>query len=531
LEHFILEIIIRTALPETQGFAALGKLSALFRAAARLGPVFGGLDYGVLAGYFVLCGLVGWWTGRGQKNAGEYFKGGGHMPTWAVCLSILASETSALTFCAVPGLSFKTDFAYLQFVFGNLIGRLLVAFLFIPAFYTTGVTSVYEYLGLRFGPHTRGVASLFFVATRILASGVRLTIAAIIVQAVTGWEFLPCVIAFTAVTALYTVYGGIKSIIWTDVLQFFLFVGGGLLALVVLYARCGVGDLSSAMAGSGHLKVIDASFSLTKNYTLLTAAICGPILMFATHGTDQDMVQRMLTCKDGRLGSRSVVLSGLVSIPMVTLFLFIGAALYGFYHLHPDLAVKLPEKPDRIFPHFIVHELPLGLRGLVIAGVFAAAMSTTSSAIGALALVAVVDGVRRFKPGTGDPQDDLRLSRLMTAVMGALLTGVAIAFEKVDDSLLNFGLEVMTYAYGSLLGVFCLGRLTKTRGSDRGNVAALLAGVAAVLAVKFGVNRGRILIAWPWFTVIGFATTLALGALFPTRPIPSAYRGASEPPR
>jgi SSS family transporter len=490
--------------------------------------VFGGLDYAVLGGYFVLCAFVGWWTGRGQKNAGEFFKGGGAMPTWAVCLSILASETSALTFCSVPGLAYKTDFSYLQFVFGNLVGRLLVAFLFIPAFYTTGVTSVYEYLGMRFGPHTRGVASLFFVVTRILASGVRLTIAAIIVQAVTGWNFLPCVVAFTLVTVLYTVYGGIKSIIWTDVLQFFLFVGGGVLALGVILANVGASGFSSAMAGTEHLRVIQTSLGFDKNYTLLTAAIGGPILMFATHGTDQDMVQRMLTCADSRRGARSVVLSGVVSVPMVTLFLFIGAALYAFYVHHPDLRAALPEKPDRIFPHFIVHELPLGLRGLVIAGVFAAAMSTTSSAIGALALVAVVDGVRRFRPGSGDASADLRLSRVMTFVMGALLTAVAIGFQRVNDSLLNFGLEVMTYAYGSLLGIFCLGRLTRSRGCDGGNVLALAAGVTAVLAVKFGVNREKVLIAWPWFTVIGFAVTFALGAIFPTS---SAYRGASAPRR
>ncbi|HEV3029657.1 MAG TPA: sodium:solute symporter, partial [Planctomycetota bacterium] len=192
--------------------------------------MFGGLDYAVLAGYFALCAAVGWWTGRGQKNAGEFFKGGGAIPTWAVCLSILASETSALTFCAVPGQAYAGNHTYFQFVVGNLAGRLLVAFLFIPAFYIAGVTSVYEFLGLRFGPSTRGLASLLFLLTRILASGVRLTVAAIIVQAVTGWSFTWCVIAFTAVTAGYSVYGGIKSIIWTDVLQFFLFIGGAILA-------------------------------------------------------------------------------------------------------------------------------------------------------------------------------------------------------------------------------------------------------------------------------------------------------------
>jgi len=489
--------------------------------------VFGGLDYAVLSGYFVLCALVGWWTGRGQTSAGEFFKGGGAIPTWAVCLSILASETSALTFCAVPGQAFAGNHTYFQFVVGNLAGRLLVAFLFIPAFYIAGVTSVYEFLGLRFGPRTRGVASALFVVTRILASGVRLTVAAIIVRAVTGWSFTWCVVAFTVVTAAYSVYGGIKSIIWTDVVQFFLFVGGAVLALLLIWDDLGPTGFSQAVDGTGKLQVVDPSMSPAKTYTLLTALICGPILTFATHGTDQDLVQRMLTCKGSRQGSMSVVFSGLISIPMVLLFLFIGTGLYAFYLHHPDLKLLLPARQDQVFPHFIVHQLPVGVRGLVIAAVFAAAMSTTSSAIGALALVAVIDGVKRLRPGPEDPARDLRLSRIMTAVMGALLIAVAIGFEKVSKSLLDTGLEVMTYAYGALLGVFVLGRLTTSRGSDRGNVAAMLVSVATVLGVRFGVNRDHVVIAWPWFTVIGFAVTVLLGALTTS----SSYRGASAPPR
>jgi SSS family transporter len=505
------------------------KLSAARGPTATLGAVFGGLDYGVLAAYFAVCAFVGWWTGRGQTEASEFFKGGGQMPTWAVCLSILASETSALTFCAVPGMAYAGNYTYFQFVVGNLAGRLLVAFLFIPAFYTAGVTSVYEFLGIRFGPATRGVASLLFVVTRVLASGVRLTVAAIIVQAVTGWNFKACVVAFTGVTVVYTVYGGIKSIIWTDVLQFFLFIGGAVLALLLILADVGGAGFGRALEGTAKMQVIDADLDLTKTYTLLTALICGPILTFATHGTDQDLVQRMLTCKGSRQGSRSVIYSGLISLPMILLFLFIGTSLYAFYFHHPGLRAGLPARQDQIFPHFIVHQLPIGVRGLVIAAVFAAAMSTTSSAIGALALVAVIDGVRRFRPGKHDPARDLRLSRIMTGVMGALLVGVAIGFEKVSKSLLDLGLEVMTYAYGALLGVFVLGRITRTRGSDRGNVAAMLVSVAAVLAVKFGVNREKVLIAWPWFTVIGFGVTFALGALFRGPATASGYRGASAP--
>ncbi len=482
--------------------------------------MFHALDYGVLAGYFGVCAFVGWWTGRGQKDSAEYFKGGGQMPVWAVCLSILASEMSALTFCSVPGMSYTGNFTYFQFVLGNFFGRLLVAFLFIPAFYTAGITSVYEFLGLRFGPLTRGTASLLFFVTRILASGVRVTAAAIAVKAATGWPFPACVIGFTAVTVLYTVYGGIKSIIWTDVLQFFLFFGGAAFALALILGDVGGSGLQQAIADSPtrKLQVVDPTWTFyDPPYTLLTSIFGGVVFTFATHGTDQDLVQRMLTCRGSRQGSQSVILSGLISLPTVLLFLFIGTCLYAFYLHHPDLRSALPTDPvdgavrqDWIFPHFIVHQLPSGIRGLVMAAVFAAAMSTTASAIGALALVAMVDGIRRFSRRPPDERRDLALSRVMSATVSGLLIVVALVFERVSKSLLNEGLAVMTYAYGALLGVFCLGRLTRSRGSDRWNVIAMLLSVVTVVAVKIWTP-----IAWPWFTVIGFAMTFALGAFFP----------------
>jgi len=479
--------------------------------------VFGALDYGVLAGYFGLCAFVGWWTGRGQTNAAVYFKGGGQMPVWAVCLSILASEMSALTFVGVPGQAFSGNHTYFQFVVGNFIGRLLVAFLFIPAFYSAGVTSVYEFLGLRFGSATRATASILFFVTRILASGVRVTAAAIVLQTVTGWAFWKCVVGFTGLTVLYTVYGGIKSIIWTDVFQFFLFVGGGLLALALILSDGAVGGLGGVVGQAsqdGKLKLVDPTLSLTLNYTLLSSFIGGPILMFATHGTDQDMVQRMLTCRGSRQGSRSVVLSGIISMPLVLLFLFIGTCLYVFYLRHADLAAGLPLKDgivrgDHVLPHFIVHQLPAGVRGLVMAAVFAAAMSTTSSAIGALGLVAMVDGVKRLKPELNDPARELRISRIISGLVSLLLILVALLFQQAP-SLLNTGLEVMTYTYGALLGIFCLGRLTKTRGKDVANVFAMLIGIAAVMTLKYCTK-----IAWPWFTVMGFAMTFGVGMLFP----------------
>ena len=279
--------------------------------------VFRALDYGVLAGYFGLCALVGWWTGRGQKDSADYFKGGGRMPVWAVCLSILASEMSALTFCSVPGLAFRGDLTYFQFVIGNFFGRLLVAFLFIPAFYTAGVTSVYEFLGMRFGPRTRGLASLLFFVTRILASGVRLTAAAIAVQVVTGWAFGKCVVGFTGLTVLYTVYGGIKSIIWTDVLQFFLFVGGAALALFLILGDGAVGGLSGVLSAASpehKLRLIDDQDG---NDRCLCGIVEGP-----KHLTQHEKLPRVLAlsnllewCAKGTLLLKHVAL--LIAVPGV----------------------------------------------------------------------------------------------------------------------------------------------------------------------------------------------------------------------
>jgi SSS family transporter len=452
---------------------------------------------------------------------------------WAVCLSILATETSALTVFSVPGIAFAGDLTYFQFVCGSLIGRILVAAVFIGAFYKAGVTSVYEYLGIRFGTATRSAASLLFLVTRILASGVRLTAASLAVEAVTGWPFSLCVAAFTIITILYTVFGGIKSIIWTDVLQFFLFAGGAALALALIIGEIGIEGIQTALqaAPADKLKVIDTSVDPTRNFTVLTAILGGTLLTFATHGTDQDLAQRILTCRGSSQGKRSVILSGIINLPMVMVFLLIGTALYAFYFHHPELQALLPAKQDRIFPHFIVHQIPTGLRGLILAAVFAAAMSSTSSAIGALASVAVIDVYKRIDRRPSSAGRDMLISRIMSAVMSAILVAVAIVFERFSDSLLNEGLAVMTYAYGALLGVFFLGRVTTGRGSDRGNVIAMAVSVYAVLAMKFNTllfpwlavaGRDHVPalfekpVAWPWFIVVGFVVTLAVGVLFKT---------------
>jgi SSS family transporter len=455
------------------------------------------------------------------------------MPTWAVCLSILASETSALTFCSVPGLAFKGDHTYLPFVVGNMIGRLLVAFLFIPAFYTTGVTSIYEYLGLRFGPATRGVASLLFVITRILASGVRLTAAAIIVHAVTGWSFGWCVTAFTAITVLYTVYGGIKSIIWTDVLQFFLFVGGAALALFVILGNVGIDGFKSAVQDTDKLRMLDLSLSPTKTFTLLTALIGGPILMFATHGTDQDMVQRMLTAPDVRRSRRSLIMSGLADIPIAFTFLSIGVLLWVFYQTHQDPA--LPKTPNEIFCHYILYEMPVGLRGLLIAGIFATAMGSLSTAINALATSFTRDWYEPYINPASTSEQSLRAVRWATVWFSLLMIVVAsttaylvIVYPKVR--IIPIVLSIYGYTYGSVLGIFLAGTLTKSRGNDSGNIVAMIIGFIVVAILSglpnniAGIFGGKVytqptwlpLMEFPWWICFGTIVTFFIAILFRT---------------
>ncbi len=487
-----------------------------------MNSTFGPADYAVLAAYFAVCAFVGWWAGRGQKDTKDYFKGGGRMPMWAVCLSILATETSALTFCSVPGQAFTKDHTYLQLIAGYILGRILVGTVFLPAFFRAGVTTVYEYLGLRFGDLTRGLASVAFLATRTMADGVRLTAASIAMHAATGWDFNLCIVLFAVVTVVYSVFGGIKSIIWTDVLQFFLFVGGGLLALAYIAATADGGPAGLwAAIPEGKMRMIDAAPVFDRPFTLLAALIAAPVFTLATHGTDQDLAQRMLTCRGALDGKRSVILSGILNVPMVFLFLCVGTALSVWYGAHPD--PSLPAQADRVFPHFIVTRLPVGVRGLVIAAVFAAAMSTLSSAVGALSSTATVDVYRRYLRAGADETHYLRASRVISALVAAGIVGVALGV-KDNPSLLNLGLEIMTYAYGALLGVFVLGTVTR-RGSDAGNVLAMAAGVGAVIAAEnaqaaaaaFGLTLAHG-IAWPWYTLIGMSVTVGIGFLFPSDP-------------
>ncbi len=468
---------------------------------------FSSIDYLILILYFCSLGIVGYIFGRRERDTEDFFLGGRKIPWLAVCFSILATELSALTFIGVPADSFRADHAYIQFAFGSMLGRIGIALLFMPAFYGGRVTTVYEYLVQRFGAGTRNTATLFFFVTRLLASGVRLFGASIAVSVVTGWPIIPCIGVMALVAMAYTGLGGIKAVVWTDVLQITVFLGGAILAAIYLLTKIPGGweGVTSVAGPLGKLRAFDLSISLSNPRILLVGLVNGCIQTFAALGTDQDLTQRMLTTKRTREAQKSIILTGIIDFPLVMLFLSIGTLLFVFYNFYPD--PNIPAQTDRIFPFFIMTQLPVGLRGLLIAGVLAAAMSSTDSALGALSSSAVVDIYKPYIRKKASEKHYLRASRWFVVLFAAFLVAIAIACRNVQG-VLWLGLRIVGFTYGGMLGVFLLGVLAK-RGSNLGNIIAMFSSVVVTLVI-FKLEP-LLHISWPWIVVIGMLWTFFWG--------------------
>jgi SSS family transporter len=485
----------------------------------------------------------GFVAGRGQSTTEDYFLAKRSMPWWLAGISIIATETSALTVIGAPIQSLRGDWTYLQLAFGSVLGRLLVAYLLIGAFYRARVTTVYDFLKLRFGRLSHDAGTLLFFVGRLLGSGVRLYAAAIAFVIVAGIDFHLALTVIAGVAVAYTTMGGIRSVMWTDILQGGLLVGGGVLALVYLLSDVpgGPGTLfadvanASTAAGTSKLRVLNFSLDPSQAYTLVAGLIGSTFLTLSTHGTDQDMLQRALTPSDAQGGRRSLWFSAALNIPIAALFLAIGSALWwrlggddGALRLAGEIATKngLPSAEkgfDFLFPYYIVQELPAGIRGLILAGVLSVSMSSLDSAIAALAAT----GVRNvWQPYIAPGREEayyLRVSRLLSLGFGALLVGVAAAVwwtegaggETQGFGILMLGLKVLSWMFPPLLGIFLLGVLT-ARGSDAGNLVALAFGVGSLLVVEFWAKifSGAPPFAWTWNALIGCAISFGVGVLF-----------------
>jgi SSS family transporter len=451
------------------------------------------------------------------------------LPSWAVLLSMVATELSAATFIGVPHAAYGGDWAYLQFAFGALAGKLVLAGTAIPLYHQLRVVTVYEFLERRFGPGSRLAAALCFIAGRVLASGVRLFIAALAFAVVTGLDVEAAIVVCGVIAGLYTLAGGIRAVVWTDVLQGAVFLAAGIACVVALALRAdgGLPAVVTWADAADRMQVLHWApvIALGDTRPFLVGLVGGFFLTLATHGTDYDMVQRLLTTRDGRASSRALVGSALLNFPLTALFLFIGTGL-AFAHSTPppyDIA-----DTSRVLPIFALHELPSGARGLLFAGLFAAAMSSFDSAVCAIATTFSVDVL----PRAASQATLVRRLRIASVAFCGLLIVAALAMSTYhraladagagvragpEFSLVDLALSAMTILYGGLLGVFALGIADQRRGDDASAVAGLaVGGLVGGALFLHPLIVGRALIAWPWWIPIA-ATAALLVAAIPRR--------------
>ncbi|MGH9787524.1 MAG: sodium:solute symporter [Candidatus Acidiferrales bacterium] len=492
---------------------------------------FGSLDLAIVIAYLAGVTALGAYFRR-QRSVHDYFLGGGQTPAWAITLSIVATETSTLTIIGTPALAYAGNLAFLQLVLGYILARFIISFLLLPQYFTGQLYTAYQYIERRFGGATRRLAAGLFLVTRALADGVRVWAIAIVVQLllprvfelITGrtLEFaeLTAVVVVMLLTFVYTYLGGMKAVIWTDVVQFFLYVGGGLAALYFLLGDVPGGWSAVSAQHGAKLSVFDFTFSLTTTYTFWTGILGGTFLTLASHGTDQLMVQRLLAAPNLRSSQRALIASGFIVFAQFVIFLLVGVLLYAYYSAPGNsLPAAAIGHNDRIFPLYIVERLPSGLSGLMVAGVLAAAMSTSSATLNSLAASTVVDFYQPLRGRSEeDPQALLRRSRWTAVLWGFVLIGLAM-LARAWGPVLEAGLTIASITYGALLGLFLLGRLAP-RATSTGAAVGMAAGLAVMLYVFFGTK-----LAWTWYVLLGTLVTFSVGlAASAALPRPSEKR-------
>lgn len=453
----------------------------------------------------------------GDRSMRSYFLADRNLPWWAIALSIVAAETSTLTIISVPGLAWSGDFGFLQLALGYLLGRIVICILFLPRYFRGELLTAYQLIGQRFGPALHRATAFLFLAMRAVAEGVRVFAVSIVVGLAIGTGNLTSIAIVCALTVVYTVEGGMAAVIWTDVVQMALYIVGSAAALVTLCGKV-PGSWSGLLAGAAaahKLTMLHFSWSVAQTYTFQAGVIGGCFLTMASHGTDQLMVQRLLAAKNLFESRVALLVSGAVVFFQFALFLLIGA---GLWVLARSTNTVPATSPDRIFPAFIVRDMPVGIAGLMIAAILAAAMSNLSAALNSLASSSMVDFYLPRHPETPEHRRG-RLSRWFTLGWAVVLFILAILSQR-GGHVVELGLSIASVLWGAMLGVFLLGTLSR-RAKERGVIVGMVAGVAVnlllwlqphPLTLSLG-GRALVLpkIAWTWWVLIGSLVTCAVG--------------------
>ena len=483
------------------------------------------LDLLIIFGYLIGIVLFGTWFGRKQKTTSAYFLGNRSVPWWAVAFSIVATETSTITFISVPGIAFARggNFQFLQLVFGYLLGRIVISLLFIPSYFRGELLTVYQLLDRRFGGKIKMLAASLFVVMRNIADGIRLLLTAIVLAAVYA-SFQPgananvetitiaSIVLIGVAMIIFTYFGGMEAVIWVEVVQLGIYIAGAIAAAVILASSIngGVATANALATQFGKYSVFDFAFDHTKTYTFWSGLIGGCFLTMSTHGTDQYLVQRYLCTDRPRRAIVALLTSGAIVLAQFIGFLFIGVLLFAFYQPFADPGYATAASTafpftggDRVFPDFITKHLPTGLSGLVVAAIFAAAMS---SSLNSIAATAVNDLYRPFQPGRSD-QHYLKVSHLLTLMWGVVQIGVALAMRNQPGSALSQALSVASLINGPILGVFLVGTLLR-RVSQPPALIGMLVSMGAMLYIFLATS-----IAWTWYVFIGSLITVVVSWL------------------
>ncbi len=461
------------------------------------------IDFAILLAYLAGTVALGLWIGRGSRDMAEYVVGRRDVPWWLLLASIIATETSSVTFLSIPGFAWSRDLTWLQIALGFLLGRFAVSAFLLPQYFRGSLYTAYEVLHHRFGGATRRTASALFLLTRSLADGLRLFLTGLVVQEMTGIPLHWAVMAAGATTILYTYVGGLRAVLWTDFVQLVVYLAGAGVAFGILLERLpgGWGQLVEMGSAAGKLRVFDLRLDWSEPYGLWAGLVGGVFVTLGSHGVDQLMVQRYLAARSLREARRALDLSGLVIVAQFALFLLIGVGLWCFYELNPP-AVPF-DRPDRVFARFILEELPTGVVGLLVGALFAAAMSTLSSSLNSCATVAATDLLPTVSPAS--PERELRRVRLLTAFFGVVQIAVGIAGQWLTTSVVASVLGIAAFTTGIVLGLFFLGMLPR-RVSQRAALAGLAVGLAGMTWIFFATS-----LAWPWYALVGSLLTVGAG--------------------